>query len=361
MPGFLEAIRESVGPTLFDYGVSPLLKIFFVLFLLVLPIIAYLSLAERKIIGFIQSRNGPNRVGPWGVLQPIADGMKLLIKEDVVPEKAVKWAFILAPCLVVVPTFVLFSVIPFGPAGESLNYFVTDLNVGALFIVAVATLSVYGIVIGGWASNSKFSLIGGLRSAAQMVSYEVPQGLAIVGVLMLAGSMSLVDIVEAQRSSHLWYFIPQILGFFVFLVAGVAESNRSPFDLPEAESELVAGFHTESTGMRLALLLFIPEYGNMVLISGFGTTLFFGGWLRPFPSIEALAFLDGAWLPLGLSAVVPVVWFLLKLSVFLFVYIWFRGTFPRYRFDRLMELAWKWLLPLALVNVFVTGLVKLIV
>ena len=362
MPAFLEGIREFFGPTLFDYGVSPLLKIFFVMFLFALPIITYMVLAERKILGFIQMRTGPNRVGPWGLLQPIADVMKLLVKEDVIPREAVKWAYILAPGLVVAPMFVLFAVVPFGPAGEggSLSYFITDLNIGALYIVAMATLGVYGIIIAGWASNSKFSLMGGLRSAAQMVSYEVPQGLAIVGVLMLAGSMSLVDIVEAQRSAHLWYIIPQILGFFVFFVAGVAESNRNPFDLPEAESELVAGFHTEYTGMRFALF-FLGEYGNMILISAVGTTLFFGGWMRPFPSVEALAFLDGAWLPLGLEAVMPIVWFFLKVSVFLFVYIWFRGTFPRYRFDQLMALGWKWMLPMALINVFLTGLVKLIV
>jgi len=362
VPVFLEGIRESVGPTLFDYGVSPLLKIFFVMFLFALPIITYMVLAERKILGFIQMRTGPNRVGPWGLLQPIADVMKLLVKEDVIPREAVKWAYILAPGLVVAPMFVLFAVVPFGPAGEggSLSYFITDLNIGALYIVAMATLGVYGIIISGWASNSKFSLMGGLRSAAQMVSYEVPQGLSIVGVLMLAGSMSLVDIVEAQRSAHLWYIIPQLLGFFVFFVAGVAESNRNPFDLPEAESELVAGFHTEYTGMRFALF-FLGEYGNMILISAVGTTLFFGGWLRPFPSVEALAFLDGAWLPLGLEAVMPIVWFFLKVSVFLFVYIWFRGTFPRYRFDQLMALGWKWMLPMALINVFLTGLVKLIV
>ncbi len=362
MPAFLEGIREFFGPTLFDYGVSPLLKIFFVMFLFALPIITYMVLAERKILGFIQMRTGPNRVGPWGLLQPIADVMKLLVKEDVIPQEAVKWAYILAPGLVVAPMFVLFAVVPFGPAGEggSLSYFITDLNIGALYIVAMATLGVYGIIIAGWASNSKFSLMGGLRSAAQMVSYEVPQGLAIVGVLMLAGSMSLVDIVEAQRSAHLWYIIPQILGFFVFFVAGVAESNRNPFDLPEAESELVAGFHTEYTGMRFALF-FLGEYGNMILISAVGTTLFFGGWMRPFPSVEALAFLDGAWLPLGLEAVMPIVWFFLKVSVFLFVYIWFRGTFPRYRFDQLMALGWKWMLPMALINVFLTGLVKLIV
>jgi NADH-quinone oxidoreductase subunit H len=201
--------------------------------------------------------------------------------------------------------------------------------------------------------------MGGLRSAAQMVSYEVPQGLSIVGALMLAGSLSLVDIVEAQRDAHLWYVFPQILGFFVFFVSGIAEANRNPFDLPEAESELVAGFHTEYTGMRFAFF-FLAEYGNMIIISAVGTTLFFGGWLRPFPNFEALAFLDGGWLPFGLAFIVPMIWFSLKVFFFLFVYIWFRGTFPRYRFDQLMALGWKWLLPMALINIFVTGLVKLL-
>lgn len=361
MPGFLEPIREALGETLFFYGFSPLLKIGFVMFLFALPIITWMVLAERKILGFIQFRPGPNRVGPWGLLQPVADVAKLLVKEDVIPREAIKWAYIMAPGLVVVPMFVLFSVIPFGPPGEgdSLSFFIADLNVGALFIVATATLGVYGIIISGWASNSKFSLMGGLRSAAQMVSYEVPQALSIVGALMLAGSLSLVDIVEAQRSAHLWYVFPQILGFFVFFVSGIAEANRNPFDLPEAESELVAGFHTEYTGMRFAFF-FLAEYGNMIIISAVGTTLFFGGWLRPFPNFEALAFLDGGWLPFGLAFIVPMIWFSLKVFFFLFVYIWFRGTFPRYRFDQLMALGWKWLLPMALINIFVTGLVKLL-
>jgi len=362
MPSFLEGIRDAVGPAAFFYGLSPLVKIVVVMFLFALPVITYMVLAERKILGFMQARTGPNRVGWWGVLQPIADVLKLMVKEDVVPRRAIKWAYILAPGLVVAPMFVLFSVVPFGPAGdgESLSYFITDLNIGALFIVAVATLGVYGIIIGGWASNSKFSLMGGLRSAAQMVSYEVPQGLAMVGALMLAGSLSLVDIVEAQRSAHMWYVFPQILGFFVYLVAGVAEANRNPFDLPEAESELVAGFHTEYTGMRFALF-FLAEYGNMIVISAVATTLFLGGWLPPFPNVAALGFLDGAWLPFGLAAVMPVFWFFAKVAFFLFVYIWFRGTFPRYRFDQLMALGWKWLLPLALANVFATALIKLLI
>ncbi|HEV2855311.1 MAG TPA: NADH-quinone oxidoreductase subunit NuoH [Thermoanaerobaculia bacterium] len=349
----LESIHQAVGDTLFYWAVSPALKILVLLFLGILPLITYLTFAERKILGYMQARVGPNRVGPWGLLQPIADVVKLLSKEDTTPKEAVKWAFILAPCLVVGPAFIIFSVIPFGPrAGEPghLSWFITDVNTGMLFIVAMATIGVYGLIIGGWASNNKFSLMGGLRSAAQMISYEVPQGLAVVGPLMLAGTLSLVGIVEAQKNAGWWYIVPQIVAFFIYLVAGVAETNRNPFDLPEAESELVAGFHTEYSGMRFALF-FLGEYANMIVISAVATTLFLGGWLRPFPNVAALGFLD----------LIPgPIWFFLKMAVFLFAYIWFRGTFPRYRFDQLMDLGWKWMIPLALANIFITGLVKLL-
>ena len=359
MGALLQSAQDLLGPTLFFYAFSPAIKIAALLFLGVLPLISYLVLAERRILGFMQVRLGPNRVGPMGLLQPIADIMKLLVKEDIIPTQAVKWAFVLAPCLVVAPAFVIFSVIPFGPAASdegSLDWFITDVNVGVLFIVAMATIGVYGIIIGGWASNSKFSLLGGLRSAAQMISYEVPQGFSLVGPLLLAGTMSLAGIVEAQRAAGVWYVLPQFLAFFIYMVAGVAESNRNPFDLPEAESELVAGFHTEYSGMRFALF-FLGEYANMIVISALAVTLFFGGWLRPFPNVEALAFLDLAFLPAGLAGLI---WFSVKLFAFLFVYIWFRGTFPRYRFDQLMDLGWKWLIPLSLFNIFATGLVKIL-
>jgi len=354
---------------LIDYALVPLVKILVVLFVMVLPLITYLVLAERKILGYIQARVGPNRVGPWGLLQPIADVVKLLVKEDIIPHKAVRWAFILAPCLVVGPAFLIFSVIPFGPrvtegvAGgaaaaeggtRAVEWFITDINTGVLLVVALATIGVYGIILGGWSSNNKFSLMGGLRSAAQMISYEVPQGLSLVIPLMMAGTLSLVGIVEAQQEQGVWfifkYFGVGFLAFFIYLVAGVAETNRNPFDLPEAESELVAGFHTEYSGMRFALF-FLGEYANMIVISALAVTLFLGGWLRPFPNWEALAFLD----------IVPgVIWFFLKLCFFLFVYIWFRGTFPRYRFDQLMDLGWKFMLPTALALVMVTGLIKLL-
>ncbi|MFL6196516.1 MAG: NADH-quinone oxidoreductase subunit NuoH [Thermoanaerobaculia bacterium] len=329
-----------------------LIKILVLLFGLVLPIITYLVLAERKVLGYMQARLGPNRVGPWGLLQPIADVMKLLVKEDTIPRQAVKWAFVLAPCLVVGPALIILSVIPLGPRAGSpggLSWFITDVNTGLLLVVAVATIGVYGLILGGWSSNNKFSLMGGLRAAAQMISYEVPQGLALVGPLMLAGTLSLVGIVEAQRDQHVWYLFPQIVAFFIYFVAGVAETNRNPFDLPEAESELVAGFHTEYSGMRFALF-FLGEYANMIVISAVATTLFLGGWLPPFGNLFPF-----------LNVVPGIVWFFLKVFAFLFVYIWFRGTFPRYRFDQLMDLGWKWMIPLALANILVTGLVKLLV
>jgi NADH-quinone oxidoreductase subunit H len=350
MDGLITSLRNAVGDTLFYYAVSPAFKILILVFVGILPLITYLVLAERKILGYMQARVGPNRVGPWGLLQPIADVMKLLVKGDNIPVQAVKWAFILAPCLVVAPALIIFSVVPIGPrSGElgQLDWFVTDVNAGVLFVIAVATIGVYGLIIGGWSSNNKFSLMGGLRSAAQMISYEVPQGLSLVGALILAGSMSMVKIVEAQRDMHVWFIVPQIVGFFIYLVAGVAETNRNPFDLPEAESELVAGFHTEYSGMRFALF-FLGEYANMIVISAVATTLFLGGWLAPFPH----------WLPF-LSVVPGPIWFILKVFVFLFAYIWFRGTFPRYRFDQLMDLGWKWLIPMALINLAVTAAVKL--
>ena len=353
----MDAIREALGDTLFYYAFSPVLKILVLLFLVVLPIITYLVLAERKILGYMQARVGPNRVGPWGILQPIADVMKLLVKGDNIPTQAVKWAFVIAPCLVVGPALIIFAVIPFGPrAGElgPLDWFITDINAGVLFIIALGTIGVYGLIIGGWSSNNKFSLMGGLRSAAQMISYEVPQGLSLVAPLILYGTMSLVGLVEAQQQPKdgltlALYFVPLFIAFFIYLVAGVAESNRNPFDLPEAESELVAGFHTEYSGMRFALF-FLGEYANMIVISAVATTVFLGGWLRPFPNVEALAFLDVVPAPL---------WFLLKVFFFLFVYIWFRGTFPRYRFDQLMDLGWKWMIPLALANLVLASAIKL--
>lgn len=362
MPGMLTRLHDSLGSTLFYYALSPTLKIA-VLLILVLTLIAYTTFAERKILGFLQVRTGPNRVGPWGILQPLADVAKLLVKQDIIPDRAVRWAFVIAPCLVVGPALVIFSVIPFGPFSDrtgAFNWFITDVNVGLLFVVAMATIGVYGIILGGWASNNKFSLLGGLRSAAQMISYEVPQGFSLVVPLLMAGTMSLTGIVDAQLDQGRWFvfgFFPfGLLAFFIYFVAGVAESNRNPFDLPEAESELVAGFHTEYSGMRFALF-FLGEYANMIVISAVAVTLFLGGWHRPFPGVEALSFLDLGFLPVGVGGFV---WFAIKLLCFLFVYIWFRGTFPRYRFDQLMDLGWKWMIPLALIAVAGTGLVKIL-
>ena len=345
---------------LMDHVLMPLAKIGVVVGL-VMGIITYLVLAERKILGFIQVRVGPNRVGPWGLLQPIADVAKLLVKEDVIPRRAVKWAFVLGPCLVVAPALIIFAVVPFGPSasvtGGEQDWFITDINVGVLFVIALATIGVYGIILGGWASNSKFSLLGGLRSAAQMISYEVPQGFTLVVPLLMAGTMSLNGIVQAQYEQQIWFIFKYpplgLLAFFIYMVAGVAESNRNPFDLPEAESELVAGFHTEYSGMRFALF-FLGEYANMIVISAVAVTLFLGGWLPPFPNVEALSFLHSS------SGFAGIFWFAFKLFFFLFVFIWFRGTFPRYRFDQLMELGWKWLIPLAFANVLMVGLVKIL-
>ncbi len=326
------------GP-LYDFAFLPLIKIVVVL-AVVLLIVAYLTFFERKLLAYMQVRIGPNRVGPRGWLQPIADGLKLFVKEDLVPGTAERFVFLLAPVLIMVPALVVFSVIPFGP-----NLWITDVNVALLFILGVSSIGIYGIILGGWSSNSKFSLMGGLRSAAQMVSYEVPMGFAIISVLLMARSLSLVEIVRAQEAAHLWFVFPGILGFGIYFICGVAETNRNPFDLPEAESELVAGFHTEYSGMKFAFF-FLAEYANMLVVSSLATVLFFGGWLRPFPNVAWLGFLD---------VIPPLVWFLVKVGGFIFVYIWFRGTFPRYRFDQLMQVGWKWLIPLSLANVAVIG------
>jgi NADH-quinone oxidoreductase subunit H len=334
---------------LIQYLAIPLAKIVVILGVL-LFIVAYLTLAERKVLAYMQVRIGPNRVGPRGLFQPIADVFKLFAKEDLVPANAEKFVFMLAPLLIFVPSFLVWAVIPFGEAftigGLTIEPFMADINIAVLFVLGVSSIGVYGIILGGWSSNNKFSLMGGLRSAAQMVSYEVPLGFAVVSVLLMAGSLSLVSIVEAQRAAGVWFVVPGILGFAIYFVCGVAETNRNPFDLPEAESELVGGFHTEYSGMKFAFF-FLAEYMNMLLVSSLAVVLFFGGWLRPFPNVAALSFLD---------VIPPFVWYLAKVMAFIFVYIWFRGTFPRYRFDQLMAVGWKWLLPLSLANV---GLVAL--
>src|SRR5436309_7049648 len=332
-----------------DYVLIPFIKIL-VVFLIVSGVVAYLTLAERKVAAFIQVRLGPMRVGPYGLLQPIADGLKLMLKEDIVPDRADRWIFTLAPIITLIPAFIVFAVIPFGPTvsvfGRPVSLYITDLNIGVLYVLSISSVGILGIILGGWASNSKYPLLGALRSAAQMVSYEVALGFSIMGVLMLAGSLSLVNIVEAQKNAHFWYVFLQPIAFILFFICGVAETNRAPFDLPEAESELVAGFHTEYSGFRFSLF-FLAEYANMITVSAMAVTLFWGGWLRPFPHLTALAFLD---------IIPPVLWFAAKVVVFLYFYLWFRASWPRYRYDQLMKVGWQILLPLALANVIVTAI-----
>jgi len=332
-----------------NYILIPLIKI--ALILAILPLlVAALTLAERKIIAFMQVRLGPMRVGPWGLLQPIADPIKLLLKEDIIPERADRWIFTLAPVICLIPAFIVLAVIPIGQTinvfGKPITLYVADLNIGVLYVLSISSVGVLGIILGGWASNSKYPLLGALRSAAQMVSYEVALGFSVIGVLILAGSLSLVSIVESQKNTGVWYVFLQPLGFILFFICGVAETNRAPFDLPEAESELVAGFHTEYSGFRFSLF-FLAEYANMITVSAMAVTLFWGGWLRPFPNVSALAFLD---------LIPPVLWFAAKVVVFLYFYLWFRASWPRYRYDQLMKVGWQILLPLALANVIVTAI-----
>jgi NADH-quinone oxidoreductase subunit H len=338
---------------LIDVILIPLIKIAIIMAILPL-IVAAVTLAERKVIAFMQVRLGPMRVGPWGLLQPIADPIKLLLKEDIIPARADKWIFMLAPVICLIPAFIVFAVIPFGPAvnifGKPVTFYVTDINIGVLYVLSISSVGVLGIILAGWASNSKYPLLGALRSAAQMVSYEVALGFSIIGVLMLAGTLSLVGIVEAQKNAGIWYVFYQPVAFVLFFICGVAETNRAPFDLPEAESELVAGFHTEYSGFRFSLF-FLAEYANMITVSAMAVTLFLGGWLRPFPSIAALGFLD---------IIPPIVWFALKVVVFIYFYLWFRASWPRYRYDQLMKLGWQIMLPVSIANVVVTAILVLL-
>ncbi len=306
------------------------------IFLVVLTIAAYLVLAERRILGWIQERVGPNRVGPFGLLQPIADGIKLITKEDVRPAAADKWLFYLAPAMAAIPAIMIFAVIPFGAPitlfGRQVELQVADLNVGLLLFIGFSSIAVYGTALGGWASNSKYALLGSIRGLAQLISYEITMGLSLVPVVMLAKSFQLSEIVDAQ--ANCWFIVYQPLAFIIFLISIVAEVKRIPFDLPEAEGELVAGFHTEYSGLRFGLF-FVGEYINIIVLGGLATTFFLGGWHGPF-------------LP-------PIIWFLIKTLAFAFLFIWLRGTLPRLRYDQLMHLGWKLLTPLALLNILVTG------
>ncbi len=307
-----------------------------IVFNILLLVVAYMTYVERKILGRIQVRLGPMRVGFHGLLQPIADGIKLMFKEDVIPREANRWVFVAAPIMTLIPAIASFAIIPFGDSvsvlGVSVDLVIADVNVGILYFFALSSLGVLGFVMAGWSSNSKYSLLGGLRASAQMISYELTLGLSVVGVIMLTGSLSLVDIVDAQAKVP--FILLQPLGFALFMVAGVAEVNRAPFDLPEAETELVAGYHTEYSSMKFAMF-FMGEYAAMITISALASTLFLGGWRGPL-------------LP-------PVVWFLVKMFFFLFVFIWLRATFPRLRYDQLMDYGWKVLLPLALANIVITA------
>jgi NADH-quinone oxidoreductase subunit H len=370
-----------------------LIKILIVL-LVLSGIVAYLVYMERKVLSFMQARLGPMRVGPWGLLQPVADGIKLLLKEDIIPAGADKFVFLLSPAISVMAAFTVFAVIPF--AG---NFFISDINIGLLFILGVSSLGIYGIILGGWSSNSHYPLLGAMRSAAQLVSYEVAAGVALVGVLLISNSLSMVDIVNRQRQMGVWNVFLQPVAFMIYLIAALAETNRNPFDLPEAESELTAGFHTEYSGFRFALY-FLAEYTNMVVVSCIAVTMFLGGWLRPFVNVRALDFLRFApvasligaaafilWL--GLKSLVPleryffialavicilvggvvavpavmnaiqgIFWFGTKVLIFLYAFIWYRGTFPRYRYDQLMTVGWHWMIPIGLGNLIVTAVVR---
>jgi len=302
---------------------------------------AYLTLFERRALARIQSRIGPNRAGPWGILQPIADAVKLIFKEELTPATADKLIFLLAPIITVVPALIITAVVPWGPSldifGYHLDLYIADINVGVLYIMSIASIAVYGIVLAGWSSNNKYAMMGGLRSSAQMISYELALGLSFVSAILLAGSMRMLDIVNMQKS--IWFVLLQPVGTCIFLIATLAEVNRAPFDMPEAEQELTAGYHTEYSGMKFALL-FMAEYTKMIAISAIGATLFFGGYQGPF--VDKFPWLGP-------------IYIFIKIIILLFGMIWVRATFPRIRYDRLMAFGWKVLLPLSLAVVFITA------
>ena len=351
--------------------IAAVIKIALVVFIM-LTGVAYTTWLERKVIGRIQNRWGPTRVGPFGLLQPLADGIKFILKEDMVPDNVHKVLFIMAPMLALAMSLIAIAVIPFGNtitiAGRTTalqisgivtsNGGISDINIGLLVILGATSIGVYGVALAGWSSNSKYSLLGSLRASAQMISYELALGLSLVGILLLSGSLSLREIVNSQsgtwslagHNTHIphWFIIPQIVGFFIYLLSAYAETNRIPFDLPEAETELVAGYHTEYSSMKFAMF-FMAEYVNMFTAACLATLLFFGGWHGP-----SLSFLH---LPDLIQALLPVVWFALKVFFFIFLYIWIRGTLPRFRYDQLMAFGWKFLLPLAIANIIITSLI----
>jgi NADH-quinone oxidoreductase subunit H len=307
-----------------------------IVFTAMLLIVAYTTLMERKVLARMQVRFGPNRTGPFGLLQPVADGIKLFFKEDIIVPHANKIIYILAPAVIVITALVSYAVIPFGDSikilGRSVDLVVADVNVGLLYLFAISSLGVYGVVMGGWASNNKYSLLGSIRSSAQMISYELSLGLSIVGVMMIAGTLSLNKIVAAQ--SPVWFILYQPLGFILYIISAAAEVSRTPFDLTECENELVAGYQTEYSSMKFGLY-YLAEYAHILVVSSLAVSLFFGGWHGPF-------------LP-------PVIWFLIKVFIFIFIFIWVRATFPRFRYDQLMKFGWKVLFPLSLLNIMLTA------
>ncbi len=324
-----------------EYAIIAAIKVTTII-VVVLTGCAYATWLERKLLGHLQHRIGPAYAGPYGLLQPIADAVKLIFKEDIVPDRVEKVTHSLAPIISFIPAFLSFAVIPVGDTvsifGRQIDPVISDLNIGVLFIFAVTSLGVYGIVLAGWSSGCKYSLLGGVRSSAQMISYEIAYGLSIIGVILLAGTLSMQDLVTQQSSIFDWFIFRQPLGFIIFVICGVAETNRAPFDLPEAESELVAGYLTEYSSMKYSMF-FVAEYANMITVSCVVTTFFLGGWQGPL-------------LP-------PILWFAIKVFLFMAFYIWIRGTLPRFRYDQLMNFGWKILFPLALLNTMLTAWIKL--
>jgi NADH-quinone oxidoreductase subunit H len=307
---------------------------------------------ERRVVALIQGRLGPNRVGFQGILQPVADAVKLFLKEDIIPRQSDRLLYNLAPVFVMFSSLLAFCFVPLGEpiriGSYTLTLWIAESPVGLLIVLGLSTISVFGVIFGGWASNSKYPLMGALRSVVQVLSYEIPTGLTVLSVVFFARSMDLVEVVRRQEASHIWYGFMLPVSFVVFWISAVAETNRAPFDLPEAESELVAGYHTEYSGLKFAFF-YMAEYAHMVLASSLVVILFFGGWLPPFPNVKFLAFLH----------VIPgFVWYLIKIMFFLYLYVWIRATFPRYRFDSLIKLVWKWLIPLALFNFLAVALVR---
>jgi NADH-quinone oxidoreductase subunit H len=312
-----------------------------VIFLVAFMVLPMLTVLERKLIGRFQNRYGPNRVGPFGILQPLADVGKLVGKEPFRPQNAVATLYVIGPALMVLSAVLALAIIPFGDVKDGVGFYGLDVSIGILYFFAAGSIGFYGLLLGGWASGSKYSFLGAMRSAAQLISYEVSMGLALLGVIMMAGSLSLVDIVRQQGNDGIWFVIPQLVGFLIFMVAGFAETNRAPFDLPEADSELVQGFMTEYGGMRFGTFLLV-EYLEMTVVSGIAAAMFLGGWMGPGPG-----FLDP-------------IWMLAKIFVLLCFFIWVRATLPRLRYDQLMSLGWKVLLPLATVNVLVTAVLVVV-